>query len=222
MANKALFNLLQPLSQEKCTWLSFSTKCLKSLIIAVFLLIPACSLQNAFAFDAAIKLGYTSYAENRPSEYVDNTCYDSEISYGGFLRFVKDNWIARLDIDYNETGNTFLNPIGIAYEQVNLRQRNFSLSFGSYFFKYLYALVGATYTQNEGNIEQYTAHPFDYEFKNSLAPSATIGIEKSMGRFFTFLEYRKIWSEMEVRIKENIITEDTGNSTVFFGIGVKW
>ena len=129
----------------------------------------------------------------------------------------KDKWIVRADVDFNKTGNTFLNSIApLPYEQVDIRQTNYSLCVGRY-FSYLYLLGGICYTNNYGEIEQYLTNPFDYEFKDSWGKVLIVGIEKGE-KVFLFLEGKYTWQDLEVLN----ITEDVDRLGVYIGIGVNF
>ena len=188
---------------------------MKTIIICISILLLYPSLSWA-EVGGAVKLGYVEYSEERPSEYTGNNCYDSEMAYGGFVRWVKDKWIVRADVDYNKTGNTFQNSIPYPYEQIELRQTNYSLTMGKY-FSYLYLLGGVCYTNNYGEIEQYPANPFDYEFKDSWGKVLIVGIEKGE-KVFLFLEGKYTWQDLEVLN----ITEDVDRLGVYAGIGVNF
>lgn len=188
------------------------------IIICMLLFFPAISQAE---IGVAVKLGHISYEKTKSSEYVGNTCYDSELSYGGFLRWVKDNWIARFDIDYNKTGNTFQRSIPYPYEQIELRQTNYSLTMGRY-FSFLYLLGGVCFTNNDGEIEQYPSNLFSYEFKDSFGTTAIAGIEKKWKDWFIFLEGKYTWQDMEVSFKNSSIEEDTNRFGIYIGTGFKF
>jgi len=199
-------SLLQPLSRLVCLPLS---------ILLIILIIGS---QSAYALDLALKTGYTWYSEEKESEYIGNTCYDSEMSSGAFVRFVRDNWIVRFDYDKNRTGNTLLNPIPYPYEQIKLTQHNFILS-GGRSLGWFYGLIGVGYTHNEGDIEQYPSDPFSYELKDNINYSATLGIEKSWDKFFVFLEGRYLWQDLNIKFPDTTTTENTDNKTIYTGLG---
>ncbi len=196
-------------------------------IIGVFIVlgIMVFLVNVAFADEISVagKVGVIQYDKSKSSEYTGNTCYDSELNYGAFVRLVRNNWIARFDIDQNDTGNTFLNQPNVPYEQINLTQTNYTLSVGSYIYEHLYILLGYSFIKNEGNIEQYPSDPFSYKLHNGFGPALTIGFEKSIGRSFVFTEYRRIWSDLEVDINgQKDFVDNVDNSTVFMGFGLKW
>jgi len=169
----------------------------------------------------AVKAGYVSYKESGDSEYEGNNMYDSEISYGAFISKRSNDWVTRIDIDYNKTGNTFQNHIPYPYEQINLEQTNVMLSSGRY-FNNLYILLGTGYTFNSGTIEQYQANPFNYEIKDNYFTAITGGLEIPMDKWFMFIEGRYMWSEFVVEFDNSEITEDTDNLQGFVGIGRKF
>lgn len=171
----------------------------------------------------AIKQGYTVYDENRESKYPGNNVFDSEFTkLGGFLRYTKDGFIYRLDIDGLKTGNTFSHHLPIPYEQVDMEFNPVIFSIGRSFWNF-YGLLGAGYSFNSAEIEGYSAYPISCDLKNSLAFTGTIGYEQPIGDWFTFGEFRYMHSETDVIINgSKVFTEDISNKEFCVGVGYEW
>jgi len=197
---------------------------MKKLIAITILIIILKWYDSAYANPSvALKIGQIRYNEQADSIYQGNTVYDNAFCYGGFLRFTRDNWILRFDYDTNKTGNTFKNFFPNPYEKIDLEQTRYIVSAGSYFLEYLYFLVGAGYNQNDGYIEQYPTDPYSYTFNNNVCYSATVGLEKSFNHWFMFMEYRYLWSEMDVEVNDrSVLIDDVSNQNIYVGVGYAW
>lgn len=180
-------------------------------------------LANDNSIDLAYKQGYTWYDEEGKSEYEGNNVYDSELTeWGGYLRYIRNRYIVRLDLDRLETGNTFQNRLGIPYEQVEVRSIPIIVSIGKYVWRNLYLLGGMGYSFNEIEIEQYPSDPFGYGMDNSMVYSMILGYDKEIGnsKWYGFGEVRKIWSKAEVHISTGQkFKEDLGNVGLYIGLG---
>lgn len=169
----------------------------------------------------ALKKGYVNYDIHRDSKYEGNNVFDSEFSDGRFLRYDFDKFFLRLDYDTVTTGNTFSQPIGIAYEQCELTSENLTLSIGKRLEK-MYGYVGISYIMNDLKIEQYTPYQFSYGVDDSLGLALGAGVEQPIGNWFLFIEARYIKAEARVHIENRSIDENISNRSLWTGFGKKF
>lgn len=198
---------------------------MKKLIMVVLLLMVMVTIVKAEEISIGYKQGYTYYDESSPSYYEGNDVYDNEMTnWGAFIRVVEDKHIVRLDIDKLETGNTFQNSLGIAYERVDIDMMPIVLNYGQYLWKDAYGLIGIGYSINDILVEGYVPYPFHYKMFNSLIYTVTLGYDYNLNdNWYVFLEGRYMYNKARVALSTGRrFKEDLGNKTGFIGLGYRF
>jgi len=194
----------------------------KLITILILLFLPG--IANA-EISISPKIGYIKYLETRDSEYPGNNVYDSELCYGGYIRYDLNNNLIRLDIDTNKTGDEFYNKFPKPYEGIHLKQTNYIFSIGRK-FKLLYALIGCAYTQNEADILRFPPPEPEYEakVKDSLSPAIILGLQQDITKnLYFYIETRYISSKMPVEVNnEKVFDENTSNASIWTGVAWKF
>ena len=191
-------------------------------ILPILILILLLPLSSYAETSIALKGGYTWWNESKDSPYAGNTIMDNEKSCGAYLRYEND-WIYRLDIERLETGNTFSQSIGIAYEKVDFTITPITFQMGKRWNRF-YLLGGVAYLINDIEVEKYTPYPFNESIDNSWGFVATLGYDFMITKnLYLFLEGRYLHSKASVYVdsveqyKENL--SNLGGSV---GIGWRW
>ena len=149
---------------------------------------------------------------------------DNELTKGGaYVRYV-DEWIYRSDIERLETGNTFSQEIGIAYEKVDFTITPITFQMGKFIWKKLYLLGGVAYLINEIVVEKYPPYPFNEDIDNSWGLVGTLGYDFMITKqLYLFLETRYLYSKANIYVNNNkVYRENLSNLEGSIGVGFKF